>query len=162
VVPAARASRGQTRSHSAHGRLGIDDVFNLDPGKLLLIAVVAIFVLGPDKLPDAARRVGATWRSFNEFRHRIESEVREAIPDLPSSDELVRLTRSPAVLLDHLGDIGTDAVEVPPGDADGPDVESTGLEAAPASIHVAPDHGAVAAESPSPTFAAALGDASLN
>ena len=71
-------------------------MFNLDPGKLLIIGVVAILVLGPDKLPAAARQVGATWTSFNEFRHRMESEVRQTIPDLPSTDELVRLARSPA------------------------------------------------------------------
>ena len=59
-------------------------MFNLDPGKLLVIAVVAIILLGPDRLPQVARQVGGAWRSFNEFRHRMESEVRSSMPDLPS------------------------------------------------------------------------------
>ena len=47
-------------------------MLNLDPGKLLVIAVVAIILLGPDRLPQVARQVGGAWRSFNEFRHRME------------------------------------------------------------------------------------------
>jgi sec-independent protein translocase protein TatB len=62
-------------------------MFNLDPGKLLVIAVVAIILLGPDRLPQVARQVGGAWRSFNEFRHRMESEVRNTMPDLPDTDE---------------------------------------------------------------------------
>jgi TatA/E family protein of Tat protein translocase len=77
-------------------------VLNLDPAKLLVIAVVAVILLGPDKLPQVARQVGAAWRSFNEFRHRMESEVRNSIPDLPSSADIARLARSPSALLNHL------------------------------------------------------------
>jgi sec-independent protein translocase protein TatB len=80
-------------------------MFNLDPGKLLIIGVVAILLLGPDRLPQVARQVGDAWRSFSEFRHRMEAEVRSNIPDLPSSSDLARLTRSPTALLNHLGNM---------------------------------------------------------
>lgn len=83
-------------------------MLNLDPSKLLVIAVVMIMVLGPDKLPQFARQVGAVWRSFAEFRQRMETEVRSSIPDLPSTTELARYVRSPAALLDHL------SAEAPP------------------------------------------------
>ena len=63
-------------------------MFNLDPGKLLVIAVVAIILLGPDRLPQVARQVGGAWRSFNDFRHRMESEVRSSMPDLPPTSEI--------------------------------------------------------------------------
>jgi sec-independent protein translocase protein TatB len=87
-------------------------MFNLDPGKLLVIAVVAIILLGPDRLPKVARQAGAAWRSFTEFRHRMESEVRSSLPDLPSSSEIARLARSPSALLDHLSSMsGEDAGE---------------------------------------------------
>ena len=59
-------------------------MLNLDPGKLLVIGVVAIILLGPDRLPQVARQLGGAWRSFNEFRHRMESEVRNTMPDLPA------------------------------------------------------------------------------
>ena len=71
-------------------------MFNLDPGKLIVIAVVAIILLGPDRLPQVARQVGGAWRSFNEFRHRMETEVRSSMPDLPPTSEIARLARSPS------------------------------------------------------------------
>jgi sec-independent protein translocase protein TatB len=83
-------------------------MLNLDPAKLLVIAVVAIILLGPDKLPQVARQVGGAWRSFNEFRHRMETEVRNTMPDLPSTTEIARLARSPSALLDHLSNMGPD------------------------------------------------------
>ncbi len=32
-------------------------MFNLDPGKLLIIGIVAVILLGPDRLPQVARQV---------------------------------------------------------------------------------------------------------
>jgi sec-independent protein translocase protein TatB len=104
-------------------------VLNLDPSKLLIIAVVAVILLGPDKLPQVARQVGAAWRTFGEFRHRMESEVRSSIPDLPSSTEIARLARSPSALLNHLSTLAPDRADR----ADGPD----GAERPPTSADVA-------------------------
>ena len=50
-------------------------MLNLDPGKLLVIGVVAIILLGPDRLPQVARQIGGAWRAFNEFRHRDRKSV---------------------------------------------------------------------------------------
>ena len=86
-------------------------MLNLDPAKLLIIAVVAVILLGPDKLPQVARQVGAAWRSFNEFRHRMETEVRSSIPDLPSSADIARLARSPSALLNHLSTLAPDGAD---------------------------------------------------
>jgi sec-independent protein translocase protein TatB len=83
-------------------------MFNLDPGKLLVIGVVAIILLGPDRLPQVARQLGGAWRSFNEFRHRMESEVRNTMPDLPPTSEIARLARSPSALLNHLSNMSSD------------------------------------------------------
>jgi Sec-independent protein translocase protein TatA len=88
-------------------------MFNLDPGKLLVIAVVAIILLGPDRLPQVARQIGAAWRSFNEFRHRMESEVRSSMPDLPPTSEIARLARSPSALLNHLSNMSEDDTKEP-------------------------------------------------
>ncbi len=81
-------------------------MFNLDPAKLLVIAIVAVILLGPDKLPQFARQVGGAWRSLNEFRHRMEADVRGHIPDLPSSSEIAHLARSPTALLNRLSTMG--------------------------------------------------------
>jgi Sec-independent protein translocase protein TatA len=80
----------------------VSPVLNLDPAKLLVIAVVAVILLGPERLPQVARQMGAAWRTFNEFRHRIETDVRTAVPDLPSTQDISRLARSPTALLNHL------------------------------------------------------------
>jgi Sec-independent protein translocase protein TatA len=88
-------------------------VLNLDPAKLLIIAVVAVILLGPDKRPQVARQVGAAWRSLSEFRHRIETEVRASIPDLPSSHDVSRMVRSPTALLNHLSTLGPDDKSAP-------------------------------------------------
>ena len=80
-------------------------MFNLDPSKLLIIAVVAVILLGPDRLPQVARQIGGAWRSFNDYRHRMESQVRSSMPDLPSTSEIARLARSPSALLDHLSNM---------------------------------------------------------
>jgi sec-independent protein translocase protein TatB len=86
-------------------------MFNLDPGKLIVIGVVAIILLGPDKLPQFARQVGGAWRTFNDFRHRMESEVRSSMPDLPPTSEIARLARSPSALLHHLSTMDSDDEE---------------------------------------------------
>jgi TatA/E family protein of Tat protein translocase len=85
-------------------------MFNLDPGKLLIIGVVAILVLGPDKLPEVARQVGGAWRSFHQFRARMETEVRSNLPDLPSTTDIARLAQSPTALLYHLSNVSPDGV----------------------------------------------------
>jgi Sec-independent protein translocase protein TatA len=85
-----------------------ESMLNLDPAKLLVIAVVAVILLGPDRLPHLARQVGGYWRTFNDYRHRMESQVRDSMPDLPSTAEITRLVRSPAALLDHLSTMGSD------------------------------------------------------
>jgi sec-independent protein translocase protein TatB len=76
----------------------------LSPEKLLVILVIALIVLGPDKLPSVARRVGALWSEFNRWRAHLETEVRGAFPDLPSTTEIARAVRSPIALLDRLAD----------------------------------------------------------
>ncbi len=89
-------------------------MLNLDPGKLLVIGVVAIILLGPDRLPQVARQLGGAWRSFNEFRHRMESEVRNTMPDLPPTSEIARLARSPSALLNHLSNMSPESDEEEP------------------------------------------------
>lgn len=79
-------------------------MFNLSPFKIMIIVAVILVVLGPDKLPQAARQIGNGWRSLKQFQQRVESEVRDAIPTLPSSGDLARVVRSPVNLLNELAD----------------------------------------------------------
>jgi Sec-independent protein translocase protein TatA len=101
-------------------------MLNLDPAKLLIIAVVAVILLGPDRLPAFARQVGGAWRSFTAYRHRMEQEVRSSMPDLPSSAEIARLARSPSALLDRLATMSPEQERpsAPPATAAATDGES--------------------------------------
>jgi Sec-independent protein translocase protein TatA len=60
--------------------------------------------MGPDKLPEVAHKLGAAWRALKSIQQKIESEVREAIPDLPSTGDIARMARSPVNLLNQLAD----------------------------------------------------------
>ncbi len=76
----------------------------LSPAKVLVILVVALVVLGPDKLPKVARQIGSLWGDFRKFRERLETEVRGTFPDLPSTDTISQAVRSPLAFLDNLAD----------------------------------------------------------
>jgi sec-independent protein translocase protein TatB len=56
-------------------------VFNIGGAEFLVIALVALIVLGPDKLPEAARKVGNITaelrRMSNGFRHEMQSAFNE-------------------------------------------------------------------------------------
>ncbi|MGD0982702.1 MAG: twin-arginine translocase TatA/TatE family subunit [Acidimicrobiales bacterium] len=54
----------------------------LDPTKIFLILVIALIVVGPERLPGLARQLGGTWRELNRMREKFEAEVRAAVPDL--------------------------------------------------------------------------------
>ena len=99
-------------------------MFFLSPAKLLIILVVALVVLGPDKLPKMAKQIGGFWSDFSKFREKLESEVRGTFPDLPTTDTIAQAVRSPLSFLDTLsGDPSTDqTVSEGPGGA-----ESTGV-----------------------------------
>jgi len=79
-------------------------VLDLDPAKLLVVLLVALVVLGPDKLPRAARQAGAAWSQLRQWRARLEEEVRGSFPDLPSTDTITQAVRSPLGFLDRLAD----------------------------------------------------------
>jgi len=55
---------------------------SLDPAKILVILLVALIVLGPERLPRVARQMGAMWHELSRLRDKVEDEVRGAIPDL--------------------------------------------------------------------------------
>jgi Sec-independent protein translocase protein TatA len=66
-------------------------MLNLDPAKLVVILVLALVVMGPEKMQSSARHFGTLWRSVTEFREKAEQQVRDALPDL----DLPRIPTSP-------------------------------------------------------------------
>ncbi len=76
----------------------------LSPAKLLVVLVVALVVLGPDRLPTLARRVGTLWGDLHRLRQRLEADARASFPDLPSTERIHQAVRSPLTFLDDLAD----------------------------------------------------------
>lgn len=91
---------------------------NLGSGELLVIFFVALLVLGPNKLPDAARQVG---RAVNEIRRvsgGFQREMREAMQEPMRAAEQAK-----ADLLDpfnQASSAATGATTTPLGDTDPP------------------------------------------
>lgn len=54
-------------------------MLNLGPEKILVVLVVALIVLGPDKLPQAARTIGNAYKEFRRLTGGLEAEVRETL-----------------------------------------------------------------------------------
>lgn len=70
----------------------------------MVIVGVVMLLMGPDKLPEVAHKLGAAWRAIKNLQEKVEAEVREAIPDLPSTGDIARIARSPVNLLNQLAD----------------------------------------------------------
>lgn len=73
-------------------------MLTVDPLKLALIAVVAVVVLGPDKLPQLARRAGSLLKDFQRFQAVLQDQARQVAGDLGLSEELRRVPRAVAPL----------------------------------------------------------------
>jgi sec-independent protein translocase protein TatB len=54
-------------------------VLNLGGEKIFLLLVIALVVLGPEKLPEAARKIGNVIRQVKAMSAGFEAEVRKAI-----------------------------------------------------------------------------------
>ena len=93
-------------------------MLSLSPAKLLVLLVIALIVLGPEKLPQVARQLGAAWGELRRFRARLENDVRGAFPDLPATHEVAQAVRSPLAFLDRLADEHEKSVANGSGESD--------------------------------------------
>jgi len=54
-------------------------VFDVGLAELAVIALVAIFVFGPDRLPDLAKQAGAMLRKARDFANSARDELRDEL-----------------------------------------------------------------------------------
>ena len=76
-------------------------MFDVGFSELVLIAVVALLVLGPERLPGAARTVGALLRKARQSFESVKAEVEREVRD----EELKRVLKSMPQPSDALRDI---------------------------------------------------------
>ena len=67
------ARRPPVRSGDVPGRTSTTSVdsapmLSISPVKILIVLVVAMILVGPDKLPQVARQIGGAWRALKSFR----------------------------------------------------------------------------------------------
>jgi Tat protein translocase TatB subunit len=73
-------------------------VFNVGAGELLVILLIALIVLGPEKLPDAARKMGNVMGELRRMSSGFQNEMRSAMDDV---------TRAPLETVKEEPDTGT-------------------------------------------------------
>ncbi len=91
-------------------------MFNIGGGELLIIFLVALVVLGPTKLPEAARQIGKVMGEFrrlsagfqNELKSAMDDPVARAMADAEKAD-----VRTPTKPREDTVDV-TAVAEVPP------------------------------------------------
>ena len=56
-------------------------MFNLSGSEVIVILILALVILGPDKLPDAMRRAGRTWAELRKLSAGFQDEVRKGFEE---------------------------------------------------------------------------------
>lgn len=56
-------------------------MFNLSGSEIVVILLLALVVLGPDKLPEAMRRAGKTWAELRKLSNSFQDEVRKGFEE---------------------------------------------------------------------------------
>jgi len=57
-------------------------MFNVGTGELLVILLLALIVLGPDKLPDTARKIGNVLGELRRMSNGFQQEIRSAMDEV--------------------------------------------------------------------------------
>jgi Tat protein translocase TatB subunit len=56
-------------------------MFDVGPEKIILILLVALIVLGPDKLPETARKIGNVVSQLRRMSEGVQVEIRRGFTD---------------------------------------------------------------------------------
>jgi sec-independent protein translocase protein TatB len=72
-------------------------MFNVGGGEVVVILMLALIVLGPDKLPSTARQAGRYLSEFRRMTNGFQAEIRNAIDlaDRPLDKSLDRFFDAP-------------------------------------------------------------------
>ena len=79
-------------------------MFNLSGSEIVVILLLALVVLGPEKLPDAMRRAGKTFAEIKKLSSGFQDEVRKGF------EEPVREVRKTAATVKSAARVTTDTV----------------------------------------------------
>ena len=146
-------------------------MFNVGTAELLVIMLVALLVLGPNKLPDAARQVGRALGQLRRLSSGFQAEMRDALRE-PVEGKPAAPTSTPPVKDDGEGvlsspkapDAGADTSTTPAPVTEGADTSTT---PAPVTDGAGPteddvEHAPAPAPTPPPAAQTERGDEPLH
>lgn len=137
-------------------------MFNLTGSEIIVILLLALVVLGPEKLPDALRRAGRTYAELKKMGSTFQTEMKSVLDEpMQEMRETADLLRK-AVDFEAVADVADDSVAKTGNRATPPKVEST-PEVLPGDDHApsaadAPGLVEPAADEPAATPARAVAD----
>jgi Tat protein translocase TatB subunit len=88
-------------------------MFNIGGGELIVIMLIALIVLGPQRLPDAARQIGKTMGDLRRLSTGFQNEMKNAL-DTADDPTRVAARRNP---LAAPSDVPAEADDAPVSDA---------------------------------------------
>lgn len=77
-------------------------MFNIGGGELIVILLIALIVLGPQRLPDAARQLGKAMGDLRRLSSGFQNEMKQA---LETADDPKRVTARRNVLATEVPDV---------------------------------------------------------
>lgn len=108
-------------------------MFDIGFGKLALIGVVALLVLGPERLPRVARTAGALIRRARNSWASVRTEIEREL----ATDDIKRSIREATQAMDIRGDVNAMADSIhgtgKPASVERPPEETASPESAPAA-----------------------------
>lgn len=56
-------------------------MFNVQGSEMIFLLLIALIVLGPEKLPDAVRKFGKTYGEFKKMANGFQGELKQALDE---------------------------------------------------------------------------------
>ena len=123
-------------------------MFNLSGSELVFLVLIALVVLGPDKLPEAMRKAGKAYADFKKMTSGFQSEMRSVL------DEPMRELRETAELAKKAASWDTDMLGTKAADTKAPETKPVSARMADHTPSVTPtDSVTAAADDGEPPFA---------
>ncbi len=104
-------------------------MLNIGPQELILVLIVALVVVGPQKLPELGRTIGKAMREFRKIQDDVKDTIRFDLDDDPEPYVRPKTTpRTPTTAPTPEADAGgsAEALPAPTDPVDPPDVSTTG------------------------------------
>ena len=89
---------------------------SIGPAEIIVVLVIGLIVLGPNRLPEAARQIGKAVTEFRRVSSGLQAEVRDAFADpVPGTPPVPPAPTSAAVAADVAGvtEVAAHTVEGP-------------------------------------------------